>query len=166
MPYAGTADHALGDQLGNGEAPDLVSPRRDEEKLVGLMAAVNCMLDRCEETMLHTSRNLLCWLRSTKPQACYPKPFALVSLTASKTKYRRYFQRFIAFAFRAFRMPPDARQRLVKIRFRKSELSQLQAIWEHEAWDDGDLDWCLTSPPKGEGERDEVEDKIQNMFKL
>jgi hypothetical protein len=49
MPYAGTTDHALGDQLGSGEAPDLVSPRPDEEKLVGLMAAVNCMLDRCEE---------------------------------------------------------------------------------------------------------------------
>ncbi|KFY01547.1 hypothetical protein O988_02688 [Pseudogymnoascus sp. VKM F-3808] len=65
--------------------------------------------------------------------------------------------RFNAFAFRAFRMPPDVRQRLVKIRFRKSGLSQLQAIWEHEAWEDGDLDWCLTPLPTGEGEGDEAE---------
>ena len=50
--------------------------------------------------MLHTSRNLLCWLRSTKTQTCYQKPFALVSLKASKAKYCRYFQRYIAFAFR------------------------------------------------------------------
>ncbi|OBT60212.1 hypothetical protein VE03_10258 [Pseudogymnoascus sp. 23342-1-I1] len=49
MPYAGTTDHTLGNRLGSGEAPDLVSPRRDDEKLVGLMAAVNCMLHRCEE---------------------------------------------------------------------------------------------------------------------
>lgn len=122
MPYGG-ADHALGEQLSNG-ASALISPREDEQRLVSLVAGVDRMLDRCEETMLHTSRSLLCWLRSTKPQTCYPKPFALVSLKASKTKYRRYFKRFIAFAFRAYRMPPDAR-RLLKIRFKKKERAQL-----------------------------------------
>ena len=66
------------------------------------MASVDRMLDRCEETMQHTGRSLLCWLRSTKPQACLLKPFALVGLKKSRTKYRRYFQRFIAFAFRAY----------------------------------------------------------------
>lgn len=115
MPYTSTTDHTLGNRLGSGE-PRILSAPDGMGRSFGLMAAVNCMLDRCEDTMLHTSRNLLCWLRSTIPQTCYPKPFALVSLPESKTKYRRCFQRFTAFASRAFRIPPDARQRLVKIR--------------------------------------------------
>ena len=119
MPYRG-ADHTLGERLSN-TALGLISPREDK-RLASLVAAVDRMLDRCENTMLHTSRSFLCWLRSTKPQTCYPKLFTLVSLKASKTKYRRYFKRFIAFAFRAYRMPPDAR-RLAEIRFKKRELS-------------------------------------------
>ncbi|KAH9205596.1 hypothetical protein DL95DRAFT_490501 [Leptodontidium sp. 2 PMI_412] len=98
MPYGG-ADYALGERPSNG-ALSLISPRKDEQRLVSLVAGVDRILDRCEEIMLHTSRSLFCWLRSTKPQTYYPKPFALVSLKASKTKYRRYFKRFIAFVFR------------------------------------------------------------------
>ncbi|KAL5318142.1 hypothetical protein ACEPPN_013200 [Leptodophora sp. 'Broadleaf-Isolate-01'] len=51
-------------------------------------------------------------------------------------------------------MPPDA-WRLAKIRFKKRELSQLQAIWEHEAWDDGELDWGSHGPLKREGKGEE-----------
>ena len=126
----------------------------DEQRLVSLVAGMYHMLDPCEETMLHTSRSLLCWLRSTKPQTCYQKPCALVSLKASKTKYRRYFKRFIAFVSQAHRMPPDTR-RALKIRLKKKELSQLQATWEHGAWDNGVLDWGLHALLQGEAEREE-----------
>jgi hypothetical protein len=60
MPYGG-ADHALGERLSN-RASSLISSREDEQRLVSLVAGVDRMLDRCEETMLHTSRSLLCWL--------------------------------------------------------------------------------------------------------
>lgn len=103
------------------------------------MTAVERMLDRCEETVQYTGRVLLCWLRSTKPHDCYPKPFTLVSLKTSKKKYLRYFQRFIAFVFRAFRMPSGTRRDLIGVRFTKKQLEQLEVIWSHKAWENKDL---------------------------
>jgi hypothetical protein len=67
--------------------PDLFSPRQDKEKIASLMIVVDRILDRCEETVQHTSHMLLCWLWSTQPQTCYPKPFTLVGLEVSKKKY-------------------------------------------------------------------------------
>jgi hypothetical protein len=113
------------------------------------------MLDRCEETMRKTSRSLLCWLRSTRPQACYPKPFTPVALDASKRKYRQLFKRFVAFKFRAFLMPADLRRKLTGIRFSKKQLRQLEEIWEHRAWSEVDLDrgtWFETTQGGGRAE--------------
>lgn len=61
------------DPLGRGSNhtdPELVSPRDDEVKIALLTVAVDYMLDHCEETMQHTGRTILCWLRSTKAQTC------------------------------------------------------------------------------------------------
>ncbi|KAH9204433.1 hypothetical protein DL95DRAFT_471510 [Leptodontidium sp. 2 PMI_412] len=118
----------------NTADPELVSPQDDEAKIALLMVVVDHMLDRCEETMQHTCRTPLCWLPSTKPQTCYPKPFILVALKSSKKKYRQLLKRFFAFTFRAYRMPVDVRRRLTGIRFKKEQLRQMRAIWEHRAW--------------------------------
>ncbi|KAH8750132.1 hypothetical protein F5882DRAFT_488086, partial [Hyaloscypha sp. PMI_1271] len=107
MPWGSpSADHVLG-RSSNPADPELVSPQDDEAKIALLMVTVDHMLDRCEETMQHTGRTILCWLRSTKPQTCYPKPFTLVALKSSKKKYRQLLKRFFAFTFRAYRMPVD-----------------------------------------------------------
>jgi hypothetical protein len=98
--------------------PDLFSPWEDEQRLEALMPLVDRMFDRCEETVRHTSRSLLCWLRSTKPQSCYPKPFTLVALDSSKKAYRRRWKRFLAFAFRLYRMSSDVRRCLPSSRSR------------------------------------------------
>ena len=132
-PY--TTDHFLGHGTHDID-PEILSPRQDEQKIAALMTAVDLMLDRCEETMQHTSRILLCWLRSTKPHTCYPKPFTLVALESSKKKYRRLWKSFIAFIFCAYRMPRDVRREVTGIRFSRKKLSQLQTIWEQEALSD------------------------------
>ena len=119
------------------------------------------MLDRCEETMQHTGRTLLCWLRSTKPQTCYPKPFTLVALKSSKKKYRQLLKRFFVLIFRCYRIPVNTRHRLTGIRFKKEQLRQIRAIWEHRVWSDGDLAqgrWPR-SRDRGEGSRGNVGDE-------
>jgi hypothetical protein len=139
MPWGSPpTDHVLGPSS-NPADPELVSPQDDEAKIALLMVAVDHMLDRCEETMQHTGRTPLCWLRSTKPQTCYPKPFTLVALKSSKKKYRQLPKRLFAFIFRSYRMPVDARRRLTGVRFKKEQLRQLRAIWDHRAWSDVDL---------------------------
>ncbi|KAH6689252.1 hypothetical protein BKA61DRAFT_717673 [Leptodontidium sp. MPI-SDFR-AT-0119] len=134
MPWGSPwIDHVLGPSS-NPTDLGLVSPQDDEAKIALLIVAVDHVLDRCEETMQHTGRTILCWLRSTKPQTCYPKPFTLVALKSSKKKYRQLLKRFFAFTFCAYRMPVDVRRRLTGIRFKKEQLHQMRAIWEHRAW--------------------------------
>lgn len=129
---ARAADHFLGQGIQDTD-PDVLSTRQDEQKIDSLMTAVDCMLNRCEETVQHTGRTLLCWLRSTKPYTCYPKPFTLVALESSKKKYRRLWKSFIAFSFRVYRMPRELRRQITGIRFSRKQLSQLQAIWDNKA---------------------------------
>ncbi|MCJ1360905.1 MAG: hypothetical protein MMC33_010915 [Icmadophila ericetorum] len=128
--------------LGPGSSPtdpDLASPQEDEAKIALLMLAVDHLLDCCEETMRHTGRTILCWLRSTKPQSCYPKPFTLFALKSSKKKYRQLLKRFFAFIFRAYRMPVDVRRHLTGVRFKKEQLRQIRLVREQRAWSDVDL---------------------------
>jgi hypothetical protein len=80
-------DHILGPGL-DSPVTELVSPRENEAKIILLIRAIDYILDRYKEIMQYTSRILLCWLRSTKPQIYYPKPFTLVALKSSKKKYR------------------------------------------------------------------------------
>ncbi|KAH9203682.1 hypothetical protein DL95DRAFT_231391, partial [Leptodontidium sp. 2 PMI_412] len=111
-------NHVLGPSS-NPTDPERESPQSDKARIALLTVSTDHMLDRCEETMHHTCRTILCWLRSTKSQTCYPKEFTLVVLNSSKKKYRRLLKRFLAFIFRAYRMPVDVRRRLVGIRFKK-----------------------------------------------
>jgi hypothetical protein len=60
-------------------------------------------------------------------------------LNSSKKKYRQLCKRFFVLIFRCYRIPVDARRRLTGIRFKKEQLRQIRAIWEHKAWSDGDL---------------------------
>ncbi|KAK7592052.1 hypothetical protein V3481_006687 [Fusarium oxysporum f. sp. vasinfectum] len=92
------------------------------------------VMDRCEQTARTTSRSLLCWLRSVRPHGCYAKPFTFVGKAASRRKYIRLLKRFVALIFRAYRLPADIRQRQAGIRFKKSQLRLISALWNHEAW--------------------------------
>ncbi|KAH8598381.1 hypothetical protein B0O99DRAFT_659955 [Bisporella sp. PMI_857] len=104
----------------------------DEAKIALLTVAVDHMLDRCEETVRHTSCTLLCWLRSANPQVRYPKPFTLVAPKSSRRKYRQLLKRFFALAFRAYRMPLNTRRCSTGIRFKKEQLRQMVDGPDHE----------------------------------
>ena len=65
---------------------DVLSSRQDERRIAALMPVIDDMLDRCEETVRHTSRVLLRWLRSTRPQECSSKPFTLVAPRAKQAE--------------------------------------------------------------------------------
>ncbi|KAH7184444.1 hypothetical protein DER44DRAFT_682102 [Fusarium oxysporum] len=112
----------------------MISSADDERKITALLAAVDMLMDRCEQTARTTSRSLLCWLRSVRPHGCYAKPFTFVGKAASRRKYIRFLKRFVALVFRAYHLPADIRQRRAGIRFKKSQLRLISALWNHEAW--------------------------------
>ncbi|KAI7763202.1 hypothetical protein LZL87_014075 [Fusarium oxysporum] len=111
---------------------DIVSPHEDEMKIIGILNAVDVIMDRCEETVRSTSRNLLCWLKSNHPNISYSKPFTLVKHASSTTKYRSLLKKALAFCFQAYRMDAKQRERLIGVRFNKKLYRFLDAIWHHK----------------------------------
>lgn len=54
-------DYPIGQRSCNGR-PEIISSYKDEQKLSCIVGAIDCLLDRCEETVQKTSRHILCWL--------------------------------------------------------------------------------------------------------
>lgn len=134
------------------------------------------MMDRCEETVKKTSRNILCWLKSTRPLSTYPKPFSLVRQPSSTKKYRLLWKKALLLVFRAYRLNPSVREKLTGIRLRKKLVGLLDLIWNHASWvsnkvgvgnlenydDLGRMDYQYTvSKEEDEGEAISIEDDIE-----
>ena len=64
--------------LGIWAGEQLVSPVADEVKLQRLIRLLDCMFDRCNETVAATPRLLRCWLHTTTLEGFWPKPFQLL----------------------------------------------------------------------------------------
>uniref|UniRef100_A0A0D2XRY5 Uncharacterized protein n=2 Tax=Fusarium oxysporum (strain Fo5176) TaxID=660025 RepID=A0A0D2XRY5_FUSOF len=117
-----------------GSERQIISSAGDESRIANLIAAVDAVMDRCEQTARTTSRSLLCWLRSVRPHVCYAKPFTFVGKAASRKQYIRVLKRFIAMVFRAFNLPADIRRRQAGIRLKKAHIRLISALWNHEIW--------------------------------
>ncbi|KAH7142264.1 hypothetical protein DER46DRAFT_640284 [Fusarium sp. MPI-SDFR-AT-0072] len=127
------ADYTLGQ--GNSEgAPNLVSPREDEQKISCIMRALDLVIDRCEETVRCTSHNLLCWLLSSRLQSRREIAFNLVAERSSEIRYRRTQKQFLAFILRMYRMPGDSRRETMNVKIKPEISTQLDRIWEHNIW--------------------------------
>jgi hypothetical protein len=112
----------------------VISPAGDEQRIWHLTKAVEAVLDRCEETMRRTGRPLLCWLITTRPSPCFPKPFKFLARETTKKSYRRWLKGFLAFVFRAWRMEPGKCWTLAGVRFNRKHSARLQSIWTHRLW--------------------------------
>ncbi|KAF5975168.1 hypothetical protein FBULB1_7524 [Fusarium bulbicola] len=130
-------DYFLGQGPLDGD-PDIIIPRKDEEKIMCFLSAVDAMLDRCELTAENTSRVLLCWLASSRLNIFQAKPFALKVEQNTRKRYRLLWKRFIAFTLRAYLLPDIIREHEVKINLNARLKSQIKHLWEHQAWENID----------------------------
>ncbi|KAL7903745.1 hypothetical protein GGI35DRAFT_492304 [Trichoderma velutinum] len=113
--------HCVIGQRSRKTRPAIVSLDVDEQKISCLLGALDCLLDRCEDTVRNTSRHILCWLHSTDHQSCSRKPFSLVSKVGSKKRYRRLWKCLIAF--------------LTNVPLGLKAQNQIRNLLEHEAWE-------------------------------
>ena len=60
------------------------------------------MMERCEETIRNTSRNILCWLKCIKLTSPTQEPFMLVRMSSSAQGYRLVHKKLLAFVCRAY----------------------------------------------------------------
>ncbi|KAH8660996.1 hypothetical protein BGZ61DRAFT_369788 [Ilyonectria robusta] len=132
MPYdypsGSSRRHMLCGRGQDGFEEDLVSPPEDEERIARIVSQVDALMDRCEETAEKTSRNLRCWLRSTRPRSAYAKPFELVQLPSTRKSYRRLWKRVLVLVLRAYRLDPDTRDKVIGIRLKKRIYGFVQLI--------------------------------------
>lgn len=110
---------------------DIISPAEDEAKIAALCEATSRVMTRCEETAKTTGRNALCWLRSIRPNSCFPKPFAAVATESTRKCYLSIAQRFVAMVFRAYRLTPAVQRNEAGVPLTKEQLLACQSIWDH-----------------------------------
>jgi hypothetical protein len=131
-------DYILGQGILDG-AQDLISPRKDEQKISFIMKALGSVINRCEDTVRATSHNLLCWLLSSRLQSRREFSFKLVVEKSSEIRYRRTQKQFLAFVLRIYRMPDNSRREMVNVKMKPDIITQLHRIWEHSIWNYFDL---------------------------
>ena len=121
-----------------------MSPVADEVKLQQLIRLLDCMFDRCNETVAVTPRLLRCWLHTTTLEGFWPKPFQLLGTPKSQQTYRAHWKQFICFAFRVWAIDRvnGERQRQVygSIQFSRRQRCIMSLIWAHLDGQNGDLD--------------------------
>jgi hypothetical protein len=66
---------------------NITSSSEDEKKIWHLTQAVQIVLNWSEETMRRTGRPLLCWLITTRPSPCSPKPFKFLGREKTRKSY-------------------------------------------------------------------------------
>jgi hypothetical protein len=81
-----TTKHGL--QLGFFKDRTLISSAADEEQIYHLIAALDPMLDRCEETMRRTGHPILTWLKSHAIAEPSPQPFSFLATQQGRSKTR------------------------------------------------------------------------------
>ncbi|GKU11382.1 unnamed protein product [Fusarium langsethiae] len=98
------------------------------------MRALDLVIDRCENTVRHTGRTLLCWLSSPKLHVYRENPFCLVAEKSSETRYRVLQKRFLAFVIRLHRMSNALQGEVANFRLDTVLSARLERLWSHKVW--------------------------------
>ncbi|KZL78863.1 hypothetical protein CI238_13008 [Colletotrichum incanum] len=110
---------------------DVVSPADDEAKIAALCHATYNIISRCEETAKTSSKNLLRWLRSVRPNNCYPKPFTLVARKNTRDRYISVLQRFVSMVSRAYRLSTTLRRDAAGVSYTEELLLACGRVRDH-----------------------------------
>jgi hypothetical protein len=120
-----------------------MSPAADEGQIYHLIATLDTILDRCEDTMRHTGQPILAWLKSHMAAESSPQPFSFLGTQQSRSRYRRTWKQFIAFVLRAFRLGPVITHEVLRLTFLSQHLQQLEQIWAFTGSQISSLRLCL-----------------------
>ncbi|KAF9765795.1 hypothetical protein IL306_001854, partial [Fusarium sp. DS 682] len=159
--------------LGVVEGDAIISPARDERRLLFMIAALDRLLDQCGETVRTTDVCLRRWLRGRFPDRPYKMPFELVAKSSSEKVYRKELKRFVCFWLRLFRLLPTTFQKVTGHKLKKHQFRVLRELWVDDIWKSGehvDVDPAADKDGGYDGDEgeyeyqdnDEDEDEIQD----
>lgn len=127
LPTISSATHGL--QIGSYQNRIFASPAADEEQIYHLIAILDTVLDRCEDTMRHTGQPILAWVKSHLVAESSPQPLSFLGTQQSRSRYRRTWKQFIAFVLRAFRLGPVLTHEVLRLTLPSQHLQQLEQLW-------------------------------------
>ncbi|RKK78283.1 hypothetical protein BFJ68_g17903, partial [Fusarium oxysporum] len=148
--------------LGVVEGEAIISPARDERRLLFMIAALDRLLDQCGETVRTTDVCLRRWLRGRYPDRPYKMPFELVARPSSDKVYRKELKRFVCFWLRLFRLLPTTFQKVTGHRLKKHQFRVLRELWLDDIWksaEHGDVDPAANKDRGHDGDEGEYEDQ-------
>ena len=117
--------------LGWWNSVEWISDATMEANLRRLLEITSRVLARCEETLLQTPRVFCCWLRSWG-LSFYPYSFELPQRSSTKQKYYLYFNRFLCYVFRSWRLCLQLGQNIEEtygLRLTRDQLVVIEAVW-------------------------------------
>ena len=117
--------------LGSWNCTEWISCSTSEARLRKLVELTGLVLDRCEETLVHTPRVMCCWLRSWG-QHFYAYPFELPQRQTTRSRYRLYLNRFLCYIFRSWQVCRRFGQDMYEIyglRLSTAQVQTMDHIW-------------------------------------
>ena len=113
---------------------DVVSSADTERRLAVITTALDHFLDRCEDTVDHADRSVLCWLRSNVSHRPYKAPFLMASRNSTRTRYRSIFKRLFCLCGRLYCLDPGNRKSMSRLPSRPELYSAIGRLWEDDWW--------------------------------
>jgi hypothetical protein len=95
-----------GRYLGTHNSHDFRTSAHQEQRIGHVMRAIERLFLRCEETVKHTARPILCWLYSQHPLMSSRRAFRLVDRPTSRDKYTRVIKKCFTFLILAYLIGP------------------------------------------------------------
>lgn len=123
----------LGQGVADGDA-DFISSQASEERIACVMKAVDLVINRCERTVLHTSRLIRCWIVTSKAMKYNSRSFEVMTERSTRRRYRDTWKKFMAFLIRSHHLSREAKEETgVQI---PDDISQLLLqLVQHPIWD-------------------------------
>ncbi len=120
--------------IGEASGQPVLSPSGDEQRLLVLGLALDAFFDRCEDTVLHTSHSIRCWLRGYFPDKPFKAPFQLPGRLTTRRRYRGLWKQMTYFAIRLWRLDPAVRREFVGSDMSPQWNGPLADLWQHSWW--------------------------------
>ncbi|OAQ58446.1 hypothetical protein VFPPC_11576 [Pochonia chlamydosporia 170] len=152
----------LGQGVADGDA-DFVSSQISEERIACVMKAVDLVINRCERTVLQTSRLIRCWIVTSRTMNYNSRSFEVMTERSTRRRYRDSWKKFIAFLIRSHHLPTEAKQE-TGILIPNEIVQLLLQLVQHQIW--GMFDASEGQWPPVEDHRYANTDEVSSNFSI
>jgi hypothetical protein len=106
----------------------------DEGRIGAVLRAVEEFFDRCDETVQHTARGILCKIYSQSHHGGAQRPFQLVKRLSSRASYIRVVKKFFSFLLSVYLMDEELCHSALKFRLTAPQRSAIGRLWNDSCW--------------------------------